>query len=106
MTMTTYLLTALGDDRPGLVAALASAVDEHGGSWVDSQLALLAGKFAGIVEVDLPAARVEAFLAALPALEASRGLRVEAPAAEAVSDSGSLASDEQLAALREKLAGN
>ena len=84
MTMTTYLLTALGDDRPGLVAALASAVDEHGGSWVDSQLALLAGKFAGIVEVDLPAARVEAFLAALPALAASSGLRVAATAAEAV----------------------
>lgn len=36
--MTTYVLTAIGDDRPGLVAALAAAVDEHGGSWVDSQL--------------------------------------------------------------------
>src|SRR5690606_7686855 len=59
VAMTTYLLTALGDDRPGLVAALASAVDEHDGSWVDSQLALLAGKFAGIVQAELPDARVE-----------------------------------------------
>ena len=77
MTMTTYLLTALGDDRPGLVAALASAVDEHGGSWVDSQLALLAGKFAGIVEVDLPDARVEATAAeAVPRTAPSRPLRL------------------------------
>ena len=84
MAMTTYLLTALGDDRPGLVAALASAVDEHDGSWVDSQLALLAGKFAGIVQVELPDARVEDFLAALPGLQDEIGLRVEAVPAESV----------------------
>ncbi|GAA1487339.1 glycine cleavage system protein R [Brachybacterium sacelli] len=81
--MTTYVLTAIGDDRPGLVAALAAAVDEHGGNWVDSQLALLAGKFAGIVQVDLPDAEVENFLTALPALADAVGLAVEATAAEA-----------------------
>ncbi|WP_193104039.1 glycine cleavage system protein R [Brachybacterium sp. FME24] len=79
--MTTYLLTALGDDRPGLVAALAAAVDEHGGNWVDSQLALLAGKFAGIVQVDLPEENVEGFLNTLPALADEVGLEVEASAA-------------------------
>lgn len=78
VTTTTYVLTAIGDDRPGLVAALAAAVDEHGGNWVDSQLALLAGKFAGIVQVDLPDERVEAFLDALPALADEVGLDVEA----------------------------
>ncbi|MFC7374778.1 glycine cleavage system protein R [Brachybacterium sp. GCM10030267] len=78
---TTYVLTAIGDDRPGLVAALAAAVDEHGGNWVDSQLALLAGKFAGIVQVELPDRSVEAFLAQLPALAAEVGLEVEATAA-------------------------
>ena len=76
--MTTYVLTAIGDDRPGLVAALAAAVDEHGGNWVDSQLALLAGKFAGIVQVELPDERVPAFLEALPALSEEVGLSVEA----------------------------
>ncbi|MDN5687074.1 MAG: transcriptional regulator [Brachybacterium sp.] len=81
--MTTYVLTAIGDDRPGLVAALAAAVDEHGGNWVDSQLALLAGKFAGIVQVELPDGEVEAFLAALPALADAVGLDVEASAAGA-----------------------
>ena len=79
--MTTYVLTAIGDDRPGLVAALAAAVDEQGGNWVDSQLALLAGKFAGIVQVELPDDRVEAFLGSLPALAAEVGLAVEATAA-------------------------
>lgn len=75
---TSFVLTAIGDDRPGLVAALAAAVDEHGGNWVDSQLALLAGKFAGIVQVDLPAERAQDFLAALPALAEEVGLEVEA----------------------------
>jgi glycine cleavage system regulatory protein len=79
--MTTYVLTAIGDDRPGLVAALAAAVDEHGGNWVDSQLALLAGKFAGIVQVDLPEESVGGFLDALPALADDVGLAVEASAA-------------------------
>ncbi|MGP9680973.1 MULTISPECIES: glycine cleavage system protein R [unclassified Brachybacterium] len=81
--MTTYVLTAIGDDRPGLVAALAAAVDENGGNWVDSQLALLAGKFAGIVQVDVPAGNVGAFLEALPVLAEEVGLDVEANVAGA-----------------------
>lgn len=76
--MTTFVLTAIGEDRPGLVSALASVVDEHGGSWVDSQLALLAGHFAGIVQVEVPAERTEAFLDALPSLAGEVGLQVEA----------------------------
>lgn len=79
--MTTYVLTAIGDDRPGLVAALAAAVDENGGNWVDSQLALLAGKFAGIVQVDVPEENVGAFLEALPDLAEEVGLDVVASAA-------------------------
>ncbi|WP_422114858.1 glycine cleavage system protein R [Brachybacterium sp. UNK5269] len=89
--MTTYVLTAIGDDRPGLVAALAAAVDEHGGNWVDSQLSLLAGKFAGIVQVELPDDGVEAFLAALPALAHEVGLAVEATAAGAGGDTAGAA---------------
>lgn len=88
--MTTLVLTAIGDDRPGLAAALAAAVDEHGGSWVDSQLALLGGKFAGIVVVDLPAEEVGAFQAALPSLADQVGLAVEAT-------SGSVAEGEETA---------
>ena len=79
--MRTLVLTAIGEDRPGLVAALAAAVDQHGGNWVDSQLALLAGQFAGIVQVDLPVEAVEDFQAALTALAEETGLRVEASSA-------------------------
>ena len=76
--MTTYVLTAIGDDRPGLVSALSSVVDDHGGSWVDSSLALLGGKFAGIVLVELAEPSASGFLEELATLAEQVGLRVEA----------------------------
>ena len=63
VTMTQLVLTAVGDDREGLVSALSRVVEAHGGNWLDSQLARLAGKFAGIVLVEVPADRVTAFTA-------------------------------------------
>lgn len=45
------MITVLGDDRPGLVEALARVVGEHGGSWERSHMSRLGGKFAGIVEI-------------------------------------------------------
>lgn len=81
--MTTYVLTAIGDDRPGLVSALSSVVDDHGGSWVDSSLALLGGKFAGIVLVDVAESRAEGFVQELATLAEQVGLRVEATTAGA-----------------------
>jgi glycine cleavage system regulatory protein len=66
--MTTLVLTVIGDDRAGLVSALADVVDEHGGSWGDSQLAELAGTFAGILTVEVAPDRVQAFTAALEPL--------------------------------------
>ncbi|MFP5487976.1 MAG: glycine cleavage system protein R [Acidimicrobiia bacterium] len=67
--MATYVLTAIGDDRAGLVSALADVVAEHGGNWERSQLAELAGKFAGIVMVTVPDARADELVAALDSLE-------------------------------------
>jgi glycine cleavage system regulatory protein len=49
--MTTFVLTVLGDDRPGLVDTLSGLVSRHGGSWERSEMARLGGKFAGIVQV-------------------------------------------------------
>ncbi|MFZ1286284.1 MAG: ACT domain-containing protein [Candidatus Phosphoribacter sp.] len=63
--MTQFVLTLIGDDRPGLVAALAEAVADRGGSWQQSELAHLAGKFAGIVLVDVPDERSDELDAAL-----------------------------------------
>ena len=49
--MATLVLTLIGDDRAGLVNAVAEVVARHGGNWERSQMAELAGKFAGIVLV-------------------------------------------------------
>ncbi len=67
------VLTVIGDDRPGLVEALAAAISEHQGNWLESSMSHLAGKFAGIVCVGVGAAQAEALKAALARLS---GLRV------------------------------
>jgi glycine cleavage system regulatory protein len=69
------VLTLLGPDRPGLVEAVADAIAGHGGNWLESRMAHLAGKFAGILRVEVPAERVEALGVALARLE-GKGLRI------------------------------
>ena len=52
--MTTYLvLTAIGDDRPGLVESLSQVITENSGNWLESSMSQLAGKFAGILRVSV-----------------------------------------------------
>jgi glycine cleavage system regulatory protein len=63
--MASLVLTAIGNDRAGLVSALADVVAAHDGNWERSQMAELAGKFAGIVLVTVPDARVDELTAAL-----------------------------------------
>jgi glycine cleavage system regulatory protein len=75
MTQTHLVLTAIGPDRPGLVAALSSIVAAGGGNWLDSRMASLAGQFAGIVLVAVAADKADALTAALRKLEAE-GLRL------------------------------
>ena len=67
--MATLVLTVIGDDRAGLVSALADVVAEHGGNWERSQMAELAGKFAGIVLVSVPDDRSDHLIAALEPLQ-------------------------------------
>ena len=67
--MATFVLTAIGDDRAGLVIALADVIAEHGGNLESSQMAELAGKFAGIVLVTVPDARADELEAALGTLD-------------------------------------
>jgi glycine cleavage system regulatory protein len=62
------VLTVIGDDRAGLVEALSDVISQHSGNWERSQMAELAGKFAGIVVVSVPADRVDDLTAALRAL--------------------------------------
>jgi glycine cleavage system regulatory protein len=67
--MATFTLTCIGDDRPGLVSALAAAVKAHEASWERSQMARLAGKFAGILLVEVAEERADALVAELRALK-------------------------------------
>ncbi len=67
--MATFTLTCIGDDRPGLVSALSAPIKAHGGSWERSQMARLAGKFAGILLVAVPDDHAEALAADLTALK-------------------------------------
>jgi glycine cleavage system regulatory protein len=71
--MATIVLTVIGDDRAGLVDALAEPIAAHGGSWDRSHMARLAGKFAGIVVVSVPDERTDDLAADLAALT-TRGL--------------------------------
>lgn len=82
--MTTLVLTVVGADRAGLVAAVADVVGAHGGNWENSELAELAGAFAGIIEISVAPDRVEELQAALGALEGLLTITVHASdAAEA-----------------------
>ena len=73
--MATFILTVIGDDRPGLVSALSAPINAHGASWERSQMSRLAGKFAGIVLVAVSDEGIYALAADLTALEA-QGLQV------------------------------
>ncbi|MEL4358845.1 MULTISPECIES: glycine cleavage system protein R [unclassified Luteococcus] len=67
--MAQLLLTLIGDDREGLVSALSSVVAQHDGNWLESQMARLGGKFAGVALVELPDARSAAFTAAVASVD-------------------------------------
>jgi len=84
--MPTYMLISfIADDRPGLVESLSQAVAAHEGNWLESRMANLAGKFAGIVNVAVPAQRSQELARALDALSAQGlTLRVEASRAAGV----------------------
>jgi glycine cleavage system regulatory protein len=73
--MADLVLTLIGADRPGLVEAVAQRVTASGGNWLESRMAHLAGHFAGLLHVEVPADRVRALEAALGDLE-GLGLRV------------------------------
>jgi len=74
--MTTLILTVAGADRPGLVAAVADVVDAHGGNWENSQLAELAGTFAGVIEISVATDRAAGLESALRGLQGQGMLTV------------------------------
>ena len=84
---TTLVLTLIGHDQPGLVRTVAATIAEHGGNWLESRMCRLGGEFAGIVRLEIAAARADGLAAALRGLA---GLRVDVTreAAESAADGG------------------
>ena len=48
------ILTVISEDKPGVVEAIANTVANCQGNWLESSLAQLSGKFAGVITVALP----------------------------------------------------
>jgi glycine cleavage system regulatory protein len=63
------ILTLLGTDRPGLVEQVAETVARLGGNWLESRMAHLGGKFAGILRVQVPAEYLGGLVAATEQLQ-------------------------------------
>ena len=63
--MTAFAVTAIGTDRPGIVAAVTEVLRDRGGNLEDSAMTILAGHFAMmlLVEVDDDAEELRAALA-------------------------------------------
>ena len=69
------VMTIISPDRTGLVEAVARAVADHGGNWLESRMCRLGGEFAGILRVEIPAANKPALLATLQKLQ-TNGLQI------------------------------
>ncbi len=69
------VLTLIGPDHPGIVDSVSEVVAAHGGNWLESRMAHLAGKFAGVLSVEVADDRAAALEEALARLGAS-GLKV------------------------------
>lgn len=73
--LATLVMTVIGADRPGLVQMIAARVADNGGNWLESRMCRLGGQFAGILRVEVEAAKRDALVNALRTLEVD-GLRV------------------------------
>ena len=73
--MSSLVLTLIGEDRPGLVSSLSQRVTACGANWLDSRMSSLAGKFAGLLLLEVPEARADELIASLRELE-QQGLQL------------------------------
>ncbi|MEP1124786.1 MAG: ACT domain-containing protein [Ilumatobacter sp.] len=79
--MIELVLTIIGRDRAGVVSSLADVVQFHDGNWKRSELAEIAGTFAGVVVVEVGDDRVDELLTNLLVLR-EQGLHVTAQQVE------------------------
>ena len=77
-----FVLTVLSDDQPGLVMTLSDVINEYAGSWTDSRMIHLGGKFAGLLKISVPEDQADELIASLTSLQ-DDGIEI---AIETVSD--------------------
>ena len=73
--MINLILTIIGNDKPGLVESMSQTIASHNGNWLESRMARMAGKFAGILYVSVPEINTDQLIQALEKLE-SKGLKI------------------------------
>ncbi len=73
--MKELILTLISEDRPGIVDKVASVIHLHDGSWMESRMTQMAGKFVGIVRVTCPIVNIDAMTGALADLSEA-GIRI------------------------------
>lgn len=66
-----FLISIMTDDRPGIVDTLSGIIKDHQGNWLESRMTQLAGKFAGIVKVQITEQNVASLETALNELKQS-----------------------------------
>lgn len=69
------ILTLISDDKPGIVEIISRVIANHEGNWLDSQLAHLGGKFAGVIRVQIDEAQQQQLASGLEKLE-SQSIKV------------------------------
>lgn len=81
--MIDLVITLIGPDHPGIVDSLSKVVASSGGNWLESRMAHLAGKFAGVLLVEVDDDQAATLETALAQLE-SGGLRIRVERSEPV----------------------
>ncbi|RRJ83521.1 glycine cleavage system protein R [Aestuariirhabdus litorea] len=69
------VVSIIADDQPGLVDSLAQTVVDNQGNWLESRMAQMAGKFAGILRISVSEPHSSSLQEALEALQ-TRGMKV------------------------------
>jgi len=71
------VITFVGDDRPGIVESISKIIVQYDGEWVESRLANLSGKFAGVLRVNIPEEKCDDFTAALKSSAKDLNINIE-----------------------------
>ncbi|USD38284.1 MULTISPECIES: glycine cleavage system protein R [Ferrimonas] len=72
--MEKWILSVIGEDYPGITETLAQAIQDNQANWLDASLRRIGDRYAGIIELELPAANLQALKQQLGTI---RGLNIE-----------------------------